>query len=306
MSAGQAQPALVCRSLTKRFGDTVAVDDLSFDVRAGTVTAFVGANGAGKTTTMRMLVGLVAPTSGHASVLGRPYRALARPRDIVGAMLEGPGAHPAHRARTHLTITATAAGIPTARVAEVLELVGLADHAHRRVGTFSTGMRQRLALAAALLGDPAVLILDEPSNGLDPPGIAWMRNLLRSLAGEGRAVLVSSHLLPELAEVADRVVIMDRGRLVADAPLDELLAGRSRVAELRCADPAAVVEAISHTGLAAAQLEGDLVVIEGLSAQEAGELVSSVGAGPVHHLVERRGTFEDIYFDLAATGGGGA
>jgi ABC-2 type transport system ATP-binding protein len=221
-------PPLACRSLTKRWGDApAAVDDLSFEVAPGTITGFVGANGAGKTTTMRMLLGLVRPSSGAALVHGRPYRDLPAPRSQVGAVLEGPGAHPSHRARTHLRIIATAAGFPERRVDEMLDLVELADHGRRKVGTFSLGMRQRLALAGALLGDPPVLLLDEPVNGLDPSGILWIRGFLRRLADEGRSILVSSHLLTELAEIADRVVIIERGRLVADAPLDDLAAGRS-------------------------------------------------------------------------------
>lgn len=217
----------MCRALTKAFGGVPVVDDLSFEVSSGTITGFVGANGAGKTTTMRLLLGLVAPTSGEALVNGQPYRELVDPRRQVGAVLDRPGAHPRHTARTHLEVIAAAAGIPRRRVSEVLHLVELAEHDTKRVGQFSLGMRQRLALAAALLGEPEILLLDEPVNGLDPRGILWMRDLLRSLADEGKAILVSSHLLTELAESADRVVIIDEGRLVADAPVGELVAGRS-------------------------------------------------------------------------------
>jgi ABC-2 type transport system ATP-binding protein len=221
------RPAVECRSLTKLFDGILAVDDVSFTVPAGTVTGFVGANGAGKTTTMRTILGLVTPTSGEALVAGVPYRQLQAPRQTVGAVLDGPGAHPAYTAQGHLRILARAAGLPPQRVGEVLELVELDGHARQRVGTFSLGMRQRLALAAALLGDPAILLLDEPVNGLDPPGIRWLRRLLGSLADEGRAVLVSSHLLGELAEVADRMVIIDRGRLIADAAIHELVNQRT-------------------------------------------------------------------------------
>lgn len=227
MSSQQALPdaPIVCRSLTKVFDRGPVVDDVSFAVGAGTITGFVGANGAGKTTTIRMILGLVAPTSGQALVAGRGYRQLDEPRRVVGSALDGPGAHPGHTARTHLRVLATSAGLPLGRVDDVLDLVELSEHARRRVGTFSLGMRQRLALAGALLGDPSVLLLDEPVNGLDPPGIRWMRGLLRTLADEGRAVLVSSHLLGELAEIADQVVIIDRGRLLADAPLADLVDG---------------------------------------------------------------------------------
>lgn len=297
---GSQHVPIVCRSLTKRFDATIAVDDLSFDVAAGTITGFVGANGAGKTTTMRMILGLVAPSEGEALVDGRPYRQLEHPRREVGAVLDRPGAHPTRSARAHLAVTATAAGLPLGRVGEVLDLVELSEHATRSVGAFSTGMRQRLALAGAMLGDPPILILDEPVNGLDPPGIMWMRDLLRRLAAERRAVLVSSHLLAELAEVAHRVVIIDRGRLLADATLDELLSGRSRAVELRCADAAAMVAAMRARG-ATVTLDGDLLVIEGTTAREAGEIAAMIGAGPVYQLGERAGSIEDAYFELAGT-----
>lgn len=297
----RSQPApITCRSLTKRFDGQPVVDDLTFEVTAGTVTGFVGANGAGKTTTLRMILGLVAPSAGEALVNGRPYGELERPRETVGAVLDGAGAHPAHSARAHLAVIAAAVGLPRQRVDDVLALVELAGHATRRVGSFSLGMRQRLALAAALLGDPPILVLDEPVNGLDPPGIIWMRDLLRRLATEGRAILISSHLLAQLAEVADRVVIIDRGRLVADGSLTDLLAGRSRAVEVRCAHPGALADAMRARG-AAVTVDGDLVVIEGATAREAGETASEVGAGPVYQLGERAGTFEDVYVDLAGT-----
>jgi ABC-2 type transport system ATP-binding protein len=224
-----AAPPLSCRNLTKRFEreGPPAVDDLTFDVAPASITGFVGANGAGKTTTMRMFLGLVRPTAGTAHIAGHPYCQLDQPRRHVGAVLDGPGAHPSHRARTHLRIVAAGAGLPEDRVDELLDLVGLRDHGKRKVGTFSLGMRQRLALAGALLGDPPILLLDEPVNGLDPSGIVWIRGFLRRLADEGRTILVSSHLLTELAEIADRVAIIDRGRLVAHADLEELAGGRT-------------------------------------------------------------------------------
>ncbi len=211
--------------LTKRFGPVTAVDDLSLHVRPGSVTAFLGPNGAGKTTTMRMTLGLVAPTSGRALVGGRPYAELPSPRRTVGAVLGPDGFHPGRSGRNHLRVLALGAGIPIRRVDEVLELVELVDAADRRVGGYSLGMRQRLGLAGALLGDPAVLVFDEPANGLDPEGIAWLRRFLRSVADDGRTVLVSSHLLAEVARTADRIVVVSEGRLRFDGPLAELAGG---------------------------------------------------------------------------------
>lgn len=210
------------RGLTKKFGQVTAVDGLSFDAPGGQVTGFLGANGAGKTTTLRIALGLVRPTAGQALIDGRPYAALTHPRREVGAVLEATGAHPGRRARDHLRILASAAGVGRSRVEEVLEVVDLTGAANRRVGTFSLGMRQRLALAGALLGDPAVLVLDEPANGLDPAGMAWLRGMLRDLAKEGRAVLLSSHVLAEVAQTVDRVAIIHEGRLRYSGPLDGL------------------------------------------------------------------------------------
>jgi ABC-2 type transport system ATP-binding protein len=213
------------RGLSKRYGDTVAVDRLSFDVRPGVVTGFLGPNGSGKSTTMRLLLGLDAPDAGQARINGRRYRELAWPLREVGALLEARAFHPGRSARAHLAALAAGNGIPRSRVEEVLGLVGLAEAAGRRAGRFSLGMGQRLGIAAALLGDPGVLLLDEPVNGLDPEGIRWIRRLLRSLAAEGRTVFVSSHLIGEMASTADRVVVIGRGRLLADTSVAELSAG---------------------------------------------------------------------------------
>ena len=209
--------------LTKRFGRTTAVDDLSFAVESGGVTGFLGRNGAGKSTTLRALLGLVTPTSGSATILGRPYRDLAAPARTVGAVLDADGFRPGRRARDHLAIVAAASDIPRRRIDETLELVGLGDVGHRRVGGYSLGMRQRLALATALLGDPEILVLDEPANGLDPEGIRWLRDLLVHFGRTGRTVLVSSHQLAEVASTADRIVIVDGGRHVASGTLDEIV-----------------------------------------------------------------------------------
>jgi ABC-2 type transport system ATP-binding protein len=213
---------LEVRGLTKTFGPVTAVREVSFRAPAGQVTGLLGPNGSGKTTTLRATLGLVRPTAGTALIGGLPYRNLPRPRRIVGAMLEATGFHPGRRARDHLRVLAAAADVPDQRVAEVLDQVGLAEAAGRRVRGFSLGMKQRLGLAAALLGDPQVLLLDEPANGLDPAGIAWLRGLLRGLADEGRTILVASHVLGEVAQTADRVVIVSYGELRFAGPLDEL------------------------------------------------------------------------------------
>jgi ABC-2 type transport system ATP-binding protein len=210
--------------LTKQYGDLTAIDHLSLEVRPGAVTGFLGPNGAGKSTTMRMLLGLSRPTSGTATFDGRRYADLLNPARTVGALLDPAVFHPGHRGRSALRITAAAAGVPDSRVAEVLEVVGLTGAASRRVGGYSMGMRQRLALATALLGDPETLVLDEPANGLDPEGMRWLRGFLRRLAAEGRTVLVSSHVLSELAQSIDDVVIVDHGHLVTAGPMRTLLA----------------------------------------------------------------------------------
>jgi ABC-2 type transport system ATP-binding protein len=212
------------RGLTKRYRATLAVDTLGFTVRPGTVTGFLGPNGAGKSTTMRMIMGLDAPDAGHATIGGRRYRELRRPLRAVGALLEAKAWHPGRSATAHLTALAAANEIPRSRVEEVLDLVGITETAHRRLGTFSLGMAQRLGVATALLGDPGVLVMDEPVNGLDPEGIRWLRTLLRSLAEEGRTVFVSSHLIGEMALTADRLVVIGGGRLVADTSVAELSA----------------------------------------------------------------------------------
>lgn len=210
------------RGLTKLFGPVRAVDDLSFDVPAGQITGFLGPNGAGKTTTLRMLLGLVTPTAGSALIQGRRYDQLPRPRRVVGAVLEASGCHPGRRGRDQLRILAEVAGVSNGRVEEVLAQVRLTADAHRRVGGYSLGMRQRLALAGALLGDPQVLVLDEPANGLDPAGVAWLRALLRDQAAQGRTVIVSSHVLSEVAQTVDRVVIVSDGRLRFSGPRTDL------------------------------------------------------------------------------------
>src|SRR6476620_1174573 len=233
------------RGLTKRFGKVTAVDDLSFEVSAGRVTGFLGPNGAGKSTTLRMLLGLVHPSAGEATIDGRAYADLERPSTQVGAVLEETAFHPGRTGRNHLRVLAVTGEHQPQRVDEVLEEVGLTDAANRRVGGYSLGMRQRLAIAAALLGDPEVLILDEPANGLDPPGISWMRSMLREQAARGRAVLVSSHLLAEVAQSVDDIVVIARGQLRGKGTLEEVLGGSDGpVTEVRSRDADALEQAL--------------------------------------------------------------
>jgi ABC-2 type transport system ATP-binding protein len=237
-------PVIRASGLTKRFGPVLAVDQLSFEVGPGTVTGFLGRNGAGKTTTLRMLLGLVAPDAGTATINGHAYADLPEPLHQVGAVLEASGFHPGRTARNHLRVQALAGEADPSRIEDVLDLVELTGAADRRIGGLSLGMRQRLALATALLTDPEVLILDEPTNGLDPEGVRWLRNLLRGLAAEGTAVLISSHMLAEVAQTVDQVVIVDRGRAVAQSGLAELTAGADledvflRLTAQASADPA--------------------------------------------------------------------
>lgn len=288
---------VTCERLTTQFGETRAVDALSFTAPAGELTGFIGVNGAGKTTTIRTLLGLVAPTSGTALIGGRRYRDLQDPRHIVGAVLDVPGAHPGHAGRAHLEILALAARADRTRVTELLELVDLSEHAGRPVGTYSLGMRQRLALAAALLCDPPVLILDEPTKGLDPAGIRWLRELLRDLTDEGRCVLVSSHHLAELEAVADRVVMIERGRLVADEPIGELL--RRRGGGVLVETPAAdrLAGLILAAGGDATPDGGERIRVTGLSAARIGDLAADARV-PIHRLDDAPAELEDVFFGL--------
>jgi len=280
----------------------LAVDRLSFEVGPGTVTGFLGPNGAGKTTTLRMLLGLVAPTSGTATIDGRPYRELADPLRRVGAVLEAGGFHPGRSARDHLRVLAKAAGLPAGRVGEVLEQVGLAAAGRRRVGGFSLGMRQRLGLAAALLGDPEVLVLDEPANGLDPEGVHWLRGLVRGLADQGRTVLVSSHLLAEVAQTIDRVVIIDRGRLVAQSTLADLTAGGDRTVRVRTPQPEALRDLLVARG-ATVTLDGpDRLVAGGVTTEQVGQ-AAAAGGVVLHEMRFERSNLEDVFLEL--TGGTG-
>ncbi len=283
--------------LTKRFGSVTAVDDLSLELRAGTVTGFLGVNGAGKTTTLRMLLGLVTPTAGAATFDGRRYAELERPTHHVGAVLEASSFHPGRRALDHLRILATAAGMPASRAAEALERVGLGDVARRRVGGFSLGMRQRLALAAALLGEPEVLILDEPANGLDPEGVQWLRSFLRGEAAEGRTVVVSSHLLAEVAQTVDHVVILDKGHLVADAPLAELTAAAAGAVVVRSPEATALLAALREAGVSARLTAADEVSATATTPDVVGRAIATHGI-VVHAMHASTSNLEDVFFQL--------
>ncbi len=268
--------AVVARGLTKSYGSARAVNDLSFDVPFGSVTGFLGPNGAGKTTTVRMILGLVRPDSGTVTVFGQPYRRLVRPAELVGALLDGSGGHPWRRARDHLRILAAMAGLEASRVDEVLDLVDLRYAAARRVGKFSLGMRQRLGIAGALLGDPPLLILDEPANGLDPAGIRWLRGFLRALADEGRAIFVSSHILMEITQVADRALIINRGALVAESSLDQL-AGTAPPAvriRIRTADMAPLHTLLEGNGATVERLGEDQLRAIGTTTADVGWLAA--------------------------------
>ncbi|MFE4329562.1 ABC transporter ATP-binding protein [Streptomyces sp. NPDC056831] len=286
------------RGLRKHFGQTVAVDDLSFTVHPGQVTGFVGPNGAGKSTTMRMLLGLDAPDAGSALIGGRPYASLRRPLTEVGALLDAAAVHPSRRGRDHLLWLAHTHGLPGRRVDQVLEQVGLATAARRRAGTYSLGMRQRLGIAAALLGDPPVLLLDEPVNGLDPEGIRWIRGFLRALAREGRAVLVSSHLMSELQDSADHLVVIGRGRLIADTSVAELLAAASgdRVALRTCARTDAMSLLAREGGTVAAN-GPDSLTVTGLPAERITALLGAAGV-PFSEVGSDRATLEEAYMEL--------
>ncbi len=285
--------------LTKRFGSTLAVDDLSFSVEPGTITGFLGPNGAGKSTTLRAILGLVRPNAGRTAVLGRPYRELDKPLERVGAVLETFDAHPGRSGRNHLRVLAAASGLPASRVDEVLGFVELTDAARRRAKGYSLGMRQRLGLAAALLGDPEVLVLDEPANGLDPQGIRWLRDLLRSLAREGRTVLISSHVLAEIAQTVDEVVIIHRGRLVRHATMAEVEAIAAGEARVRSPDPERLASLLAEAGLDSRSL-GDGTLAVAAAPEQVGELAAEHGI-VLHELTVERATLEEVFLELTGS-----
>jgi ABC-2 type transport system ATP-binding protein len=288
--------AITISHLTKRYGQVLAVDDLSFEVHPGKVTGFLGPNGSGKTTTLRILLGLANPTSGSATIGGLTYHQLPDPIRQVGAALDSNTFHPGRSASQHLKIIATAAGVPHRRVAEVLDLVGLASVAGRRVGGFSLGMRQRLSLAGALLGDPGVLVLDEPLNGLDPEGIRWIRGLLRSLAADGRTVLVSSHLLSEVAQTVDDVVVLSKGHVIAETTL-AALTERSSVIRARTTDATRLVDVLLAAGIRVRLVDGGTIEARGADAEVIG--LAAAGAGlPILELSRHDEDLESLFFDL--------
>lgn len=298
--------AVECRKLTKDFGRTCAVRDLSFTAPMGSVTGFVGANGAGKTTTMRLLLGLTAPTSGVALVGGRQLDREAHPRLLVGPVLDTPGVHPGQSGRSHLRIHAAGSGIPRSRVDDVLELVELDHAADRRCGSYSLGMRQRLSIATAMLADPPILIFDEPTKGLDPPGMVWLRTLVRDLADEGRGVFVSSHHLSELEAVADRVVMIHRGHLVADAPLGELLAsGLSGAVGVVTAQADLLADLLGRAGGVVERRGRRGLRVVGLSARNIGRTASQSGV-VLEQLTDERQDLEVVYRRLTQNDEAGA
>jgi ABC-2 type transport system ATP-binding protein len=289
---------IVAEGMTKRYGKTVAVDDLSFTVESGLVTGFLGPNGAGKSTTMRMIVGLDAPSSGAVSVNGREYGRLRFPLHEVGALLEAKAIHPGRSARNHLQWLAASNNIDRRRVDQVLDMVGLASVARKRSGGFSLGMGQRLGIAAALLGDPEILILDEPVNGLDPEGILWVRNLLRSLAAEGRTVFVSSHLMSEMALTADRLIVIGRGRLIADASVSEVIASSS-TNHLRVVSPQApqLRTLIETQGGTVTTEAGDILAVTGLLCREVGVLAAQAGL-TLYELSPQEASLEEAFMEM--------
>jgi ABC-2 type transport system ATP-binding protein len=288
------------RGLTKRFGDVVAVDGLSFDVRPGLVTGFLGPNGAGKSTTMRMVLGLDRPSAGTATVNGRDITTVAEPLKQVGALLDPSAVHPGRSGRDHLRVAARTHGLPVRRVDEVLDQVGLGKAAGRRVKGYSLGMRQRLGIATALLADPGVLMFDEPVNGLDLDGVRWVRGLLRQLANEGRTVLYSSHLMSEVQQTADRLIIIGRGRLIADATTDEVLRGLggARV-RVRTPDPEPLLAALRGRDVPVRRLDGDALEVQA-SRVDVGDLAHALGL-PVHELSEVGQSLEDAFVELTGS-----
>jgi ABC-2 type transport system ATP-binding protein len=292
-------PAVVSDGLTKRFGKLLAVDGLSFALEPGTITGFLGPNGAGKTTTLRMLLGLAAPTSGRALVFGHPYSQLDQPARRIGAVLEATDFHPGRTARDHLRMLAAAAELPRSRVEEVLQLVELGDAAGRRVKGYSLGMRQRLGLAAALLGDPELLVLDEPANGLDPEGVRWLRDFLRTFAAGQRTVLVSSHVLAEVAQTVDQVLIINRGKLVVESSLAQLTARVGGSVRVRTPEPERLAEALQKAGIETTRNNDHALLAHGTTSEHVGD-VAFAAQVPIHELIAEGSSLEQVFLELTA------
>ena len=290
-------PVVVAESLTKRFGEVLAVDDLSFALEPGTITGFLGPNGAGKTTTLRMLLGLAAPTKGRALVFEQPYAEIEHPALRIGAVLEATDFHPGRSGRDHLRMLGQAVGVPDSRADEVLALVELRDAGRRRVKSYSLGMRQRLGLAAALLGEPDLLVLDEPANGLDPEGVRWLRDFLRAFASGGRTVLVSSHVLAEVAQTVDQVLIISHGRLVIESSLEDLTARVGGAVRVRSADSAQLAAALNREDLKTTQRDDHVLFVAGTTSERVGEIAFASGI-PVHELVTEGSSLEEIFLEL--------
>ncbi len=288
--------------VTKRYGDRTAVDDLTFQVKPGIVTGFLGPNGAGKSTTMRMILGLDAPTSGHSTVNGKSYRDLSAPLHEIGAMLEARAVHTGRSASKHLLAMAQTHGISRSRVTEVIDLVGLSEVADQRAGGFSLGMGQRLGIAAALLGDPSTVILDEPANGLDPEGILWIRNLLRSLAAAGKTVFLSSHLMSEMALTAEHLIVVGRGRLIADTTVAEIVdqASRNAMVIVHSSRDAALAEALRGDGVSVTPRSEQGLEVRGLSGPEIGAIALREQIA-VHELTPQRASLEQAFMNLTGS-----
>ncbi|HET6643822.1 MAG TPA: ATP-binding cassette domain-containing protein [Gaiellaceae bacterium] len=297
--AQPVSPVVRAESLTKRFGSVVAVDDLSFELEEGTITGFLGPNGAGKTTTLRMLLGLAAPTSGRALLFDRPYAQLAQPSRQVGAVLEATDFHPGRSGRDHLRMLAEAVELPRSRVEEVLRLVELEAPARRRVKTYSLGMRQRLGLATALLGDPELLILDEPANGLDPGGVRWLRDFLRAFAAGQRTVLISSHVLAEVAQTVDQVLIINHGKLVVESSLEQLMNGTAGSVRVRSPQTARLGEALAKSGIRFSLGNDQTLLAYGTTGERIGDIAFAANV-PIHELTGESSSLEEIFLGLTA------
>jgi ABC-2 type transport system ATP-binding protein len=291
--------AVVADSLTKRFGSVLAVDSLSFALTPGTITGFLGPNGAGKTTTLRMLLGLAKPSGGSALIFGRSYAALDESALRVGAVLEATDFHPGRSGRDHLRTLSRAVSLPDSRVDEVLRLVELDGAAHRRVKGYSLGMRQRLGLAAALLGDPELLILDEPANGLDPEGVRWLRDFLRAFAAGKKTVLISSHVLAEVAQTVDQVLIINRGKLVVETSLEQLTARVGGSVRVRTPERSKLQEALVRERIETTTVNEQGLLVYGVSSEKVGDVAFAAGV-PIHELVAEGSSLEDIFLELTA------